>query len=84
MYPRVGDEYRRIGYRNGTAGFDDRSTAFGVAAVSFSHAVSDLARVLRYVWLAGGGADPRQQLWADAPSLPTDQRLVLLPAGAGQ
>ena len=79
LYPLVGAEYRRIGYGSGTARFDDRSTAFGVAAVSFSHAVSDLARVLRYVWLQGGGADPRQEMWS--ASRP---RLLLLPRAAGR
>jgi hypothetical protein len=69
LYPLVGDEYRRIDFSAGADGFDDRSTAFGVAAVSFSHAVSDLAQVLRYVWIAGGGADPRTQLWASPPEL---------------
>lgn len=79
LYPLVGAEYRRIGYGSGVARFDDRSTAFGVAAVSFSHAVSDLARVLRYVWLQGGGADPRQEMWS--ASRP---RLLLLPRAAGR
>ena len=77
VYPLVGAEYRRIGFGSGVGRFDDRSTAFGVAAVSFSHAVSDLARVLRYVWLQGGGADPRQEMWsAERP------RLLLLPRTA--
>ena len=73
LYPLVGEEYRRVGFASGVGAFDDRSTAFGIAAVSYSHAVSDLARVLRYVWVQGGGADPRQRLWA-AP-----QELLVLP-----
>ena len=79
FYPRVGDEYRRIGYGPGARGFDDRSTAFGVAAVSFSHAISDLARVLRYVWLAGGGGDSRPPLLTDATNTRAEQQLLLLP-----
>jgi hypothetical protein len=79
LYPRVGAEYRRIGFASGVNRFDDRSTAFGVAAVSFSHAVSDLARVLRYIWIQGGGADPRQEMWS--ASRP---RLLLLPRAAGR
>jgi hypothetical protein len=59
LYPSIGREYRRIGFGNGRALFDDRSSAFGVAALAYSHAVSDAARVLRYVWIAAGGADPR-------------------------
>jgi hypothetical protein len=59
LYPMVGREYRKIGYASGIGRFDDRSTAFGVASVSFSHAVTDVALVLRYVWLTAGGADDR-------------------------
>jgi hypothetical protein len=78
VYPLVGREYRRIGYGSGVAGFDDRSTAFGVAAVGFSHAISDVARAFRYIWLQGGGADQRQGLWA------TSEKLVVLPRSAGR
>jgi len=84
LYPRVGDEYRRIGYASGTRAFDDRSTAFGVAAISFSHAITDLTRVLRYVWLAGGGGDPRQELWTNAGTTRPEQRLLLLPKAGGR
>ncbi len=84
FYPRVGDEYRRIGYGTGARGFDDRSTAFGVAAVSFSHAISDLARVMRYVWLAGGGGDPRPPLLTEAGATRAEQQLLLLPRGGGR
>jgi len=84
FYPRVGDEYRRIDYGAGARGFDDRSTAFGVAAVSFSHAISDLARVLRYVWLAGGGGDARPQLWSDAGATRAEGHLLLLPRSGGR
>jgi hypothetical protein len=62
LYPAVGREYRRIGYGSGRELFDDRSSAFGVAALTYSHAVSDAARVFRYIWLAGGGGDPRPVL----------------------
>lgn len=58
-YPSIGREYERIGEIDGVRLFDDRSTAFGVAAVSYSHAISDVARILRHVWLEAGGADPR-------------------------
>lgn len=78
VYPLVGREYRRIGFGSGVAGFDDRSTAFGVAAVGFSHAISDVARAFRYIWLQGGGADQRQGLWA------TSEKLVVLPRSAGR
>lgn len=60
FYPLLGQEYRRIGWASGRSNFDDRSTAFGVASLSFSHAVSDVAEALRFVWLKAGGADPRR------------------------
>jgi len=59
LYPLVGQEYRRIGRLPGWLYFDDRSTAFGIAAVSYSRAVSDVALVLRYIWIEAGGADDR-------------------------
>jgi hypothetical protein len=58
LYPFIGAEYRRIGGGTGVGVFDDRSTAFGVAAVSFSRALTDGASMLRLVWLEAGGADP--------------------------
>lgn len=62
LYPFVGREYRRIGFGAGSGRFDDRSTAYGVGAIAFSHAVSDIAQVLRYIWLRAGGTDTRTQL----------------------
>jgi len=59
VYPMVGREYRKIGFASGIGRFDDRSTAFGVASVAFSHAVTDVTLVLRYIWIAAGGADNR-------------------------
>lgn len=63
---------------SGTARFDDRSTAFAVAALSYSHAISDVARALRHVWLAAGGSDPRTRLAERGESL------ILVQAGAGR
>ncbi len=62
LYPMVGREYRRVGFASGRAAFDDRSTAFAVAGLSYSHAVSDIAEVLRYIWLEAGGIDTRRRL----------------------
>lgn len=62
LYPKVGREYRRIGFGNGIQGFDDRSTAFAVTALARSHAVSDIAEVLRYIWLEAGGIDTRPKV----------------------
>jgi hypothetical protein len=76
LYPSIGDEYRRVGMTQGTAAFDDRSTAFAVAALSYSHAVSDATRAFRYIWLAAGGGDPRLEL-ARNP----ERMLVIDPGG---
>lgn len=62
LYPLVGMEYRRIEFGAGVRGFDDRSTAYAVAALALNHAISDVAEVLRYIWLAAGGADDRRDL----------------------
>lgn len=57
--PLLEMEYERIGFASGVGAFDDRSTAFGVASTAFSHAVTDVATVLRYIWLKAGGGDDR-------------------------
>ena len=72
LYPFIGAEYKRIGGGTGVGVFDDRSTAFGVAAVSFSRALTDGASMLRLVWLEAGGADPLRR-----PSVDSD-RIVKL------
>jgi hypothetical protein len=66
LYPFIGAEYRRIGGRSGVGVFDDRSTAFGVAAVSFSRALTDGAAMLRLVWLEAGGGDPLRRPTIDS------------------
>ena len=62
FYALVGKEYRRIGFASGIERFDDRSTAFAVATRAMSHAISDIAEVLRYIWLTAGGIDSRQEV----------------------
>lgn len=69
IYPRIGDEYRRIDFASGIGRFDDRSTAFGVASVSFSHSITDAALALRFVWLRAGGEDPRTSLPRDGSKI---------------
>lgn len=64
LYPAIGREYGRIAFASGVGRFDDRSTAFGVGALAFSHAVTDVALVFRHIWLRGGGADDRTPLLA--------------------
>jgi hypothetical protein len=78
LYPYIGGEYRRIGGGTGVGVFDDRSTAFGVAAVSFSRALTDGASMLRLVWLEAGGADPLRR-----PSVDSG-RIVKLPRPSGE
>lgn len=68
LYPAIGREYARTGRIDGRELFDDRSTAFGVAAVSYSHALSDAANAFRFVWLHAGGADPRPLMSASQPA----------------
>ncbi len=46
FYPAVAREYRRIDFGSGRLLFDDRSTAFAVAALSYHHAVADNREVL--------------------------------------
>lgn len=76
LYPIVGREYRRIPEADGRQHFDDRSAAYGAAAVAFSHGVSDLVGVLRYIWIRAGGADERDFLPFEAGQvllLPPDE-----------
>jgi hypothetical protein len=60
FYPMVGREYRRFANIDGRRNFDDRSTAFGVAALAYSHAVTDVTEALRLIWLRSGGSDLRK------------------------
>jgi hypothetical protein len=58
LYPFVGDEFFRGGQLRDWRAFDDRSVAFGVAAVSLSRAMSDLANLSQWIWRSGGGFVP--------------------------
>lgn len=49
------EEYHRGGRLRSSAEFDDRSTAFGIASISYSRAVSDLVNVFYIVWREAGG-----------------------------
>jgi hypothetical protein len=55
FYPLMSEEYFRGGVEHTSSQFDDRSTAFGVAAVSYSHAVTDLVNLYYYIWREAGG-----------------------------
>ncbi len=58
LYPFVGEEFLRGGALRNWREIDDRSVAFGVAGVSLSHAMTDLANLATWVWVSGGGARP--------------------------
>ncbi|HVF38834.1 MAG TPA: hypothetical protein VM939_02965 [Gemmatimonadaceae bacterium] len=55
FYPLLSEEYFRFGERRTSAEFDDRSTAFGVASISYSRSVSDLVNLYFYIWKEAGG-----------------------------
>jgi hypothetical protein len=52
FYPLMRQEYERGGH---AAVFDDRSTAFGIASISYSRAVTDLVNLYYYIWKEAGG-----------------------------
>lgn len=54
-YPLLSEEYFRFGERRTSAEFDDRSTAFGIASLSYSHAVTDVVNIYYYIWKEAGG-----------------------------
>jgi hypothetical protein len=53
--PLMTEEYFRGGDRRSSEDFDDRSTAFGVAALCYSHAITDAANVYYFIWKEAGG-----------------------------
>jgi hypothetical protein len=55
FYPLVASEYFRDGTRRTSAEFDDRSTAFGVASISYSRAVTDVVNLYYFIWKEAGG-----------------------------
>jgi hypothetical protein len=55
FYPLLSEEYFRGGTLRSSAQFDDRSTAFGIASISYSRAVSDLVNLYYYIWKEAGG-----------------------------
>ncbi|MEO8218896.1 MAG: hypothetical protein ABI718_17615 [Acidobacteriota bacterium] len=54
-YPLLAEEYFRGGVRHTSADFDDRSTAFGIMSLTYSHSVSDLVNLYYYIWQQAGG-----------------------------
>jgi hypothetical protein len=58
LYPFVGEEFYRTGELRNWRTLDDRSVTFGVAGVSLSRALTDLANFVALVWHGGGGNVP--------------------------
>ncbi len=58
LYPFIGEEFYRTGELRDWRVFDDRSVTFGVAGVSLSRALTDLANLAAYIWRRGGGRVP--------------------------
>jgi hypothetical protein len=58
LYPFIGEEFYRTGQLRDWRVLDDRSVTFGVAGVSLSRALTDLANLVAYVWRNGGGRVP--------------------------
>lgn len=55
FYPLIAAEYFKDGAHRTSADFDDRSTAFGVASVCYSRAVTDLVNLYYFIWKEAGG-----------------------------
>lgn len=55
LYPLIDEEYFRFGEQHDSSEFDDRSTAFGVASVCYSRAVTDIVNLYFYIWRHAGG-----------------------------
>ncbi|HEY6844084.1 MAG TPA: hypothetical protein VI391_07950 [Thermoanaerobaculia bacterium] len=66
--PLMDEEYFRGGSRHTSADFDDRSTAFGVASICWSHAITDIVNLDYYIWRQAGG-DVRQAASMLAPRI---------------
>ncbi len=69
FFPLVQEEYFGRGEEQNSSTFDDRSTAFGVASISYSHAVTDLVNLYFYIWKQAGG---------DVRSAPAMRRMKIL------
>ncbi len=58
LYPFVGSEFFRTGTLQDWRKFDDLSVAFGVAGISLSRGLTDLANFAAFIWRGGGGLVP--------------------------
>jgi hypothetical protein len=53
--PLLEEEYFRFGEDHISTEFDDRSTAFGIASVTYSHSVTDAVNLYYFIWREIGG-----------------------------
>ena len=53
--PPIQDAYTPDGKPRSASAFDERSLPFGVASLSYSQSVNDIARVWIYIWRQAGG-----------------------------
>jgi len=58
LYHFIGEEFYRTGELRNWRALDDRSVTFGVAGVSLSRGLTDLANLVALVWRKGGGQVP--------------------------
>ncbi len=58
LYPFVGQEFHRGGELRDWRTLDDRAVTFGVAGVSLSRGLTDLANFAAFIWHQGGGLVP--------------------------
>jgi hypothetical protein len=55
FYPLLSEEYFRGGRTRSSREFDDRSTAYSVASIAYSRAVTDIINFYYYIWREAGG-----------------------------
>jgi hypothetical protein len=53
--PPIRNAYTPDGKPRSASAFDERSLPFGVASLSYSHSVNDIARIWLYIWRQAGG-----------------------------
>jgi hypothetical protein len=80
LYPFVGAEFYRTGVLRNWRQLDDRSVAFGVAAVSLSRGLTDLANFTAFIWQRGGGQVPTP---VPTPEGHVGETVTLVPALEG-
>jgi hypothetical protein len=68
--PPIQAAYTPDGKPRSASSFDERSLPFGIASLSYSNAVNDIARVWIHVWESVGGDPSGRPFSADSPRPP--------------